>query len=176
MCFNILTYAYAIAELQLDYTLWNFIMASDAMMQPNSFDCGVFVCLHGASLILKQKVPFTSSKNSRKWVKWVLSRRLDFRKSKPRQQLIGPRTLDLLKVSSEVSIEWSSKEVFPEILNSITHDKVIEICSNALCSRPKSSTRMDMCVVCRRWYHDICHKKIVASYFVCAFCSIHELK
>jgi len=53
--FEPVNYSCATANLEFNHSAWEFKLASDSMKQSNNFDCGVFVCFHDTSLILKQE-------------------------------------------------------------------------------------------------------------------------
>ena len=173
--FELVKYSYAVAQLELDFTKWKFRYASDAMKQSNSYDCGVFVCLHAASFILEQKIPYDSSEDARRWIKWVLSRNFPIKERKIKRSPVRLETMKLLKPCMNFSICSSSQVVYNEIISSITHEKKLDLCSAHLCSKLTGSAVMDMCVVCRKWFHQACHGILVATYFICSNCHRYKI-
>ena len=130
---KIVLLSYALANITLNFAEWKLLVASDSYRQRNSYDCGVFTCLHAASLIAKKNIPYDTSDDARNWIRWVISQKTGNQRS-----VNDPQTDDCvirrLKERRDPEIEWKHATVFNEIVESVVHGKtsmyVMPHCAN----------------------------------------------
>lgn len=160
--FQLVTFSYAIAGLLLSPREWTFYLAKD------SYDCGVIVCFNAAMIIAWKKIAYDPL-TAKKWIKWIMSRPLTDAKAKITKVTVQKDVVARLRGSTKFSIKWTRTYVHELIQSATAHQGNSEMCSAPICQRPlPKKASMDMCIVCRSWYHRTCKKfQQESKYFVC---------